>query len=144
METKDDDRPLIDREAPEAAVELVADGDGTGLVGSRRLEPEDRDRASLATTRPEFVGHRPHQEAPDPRVEPAGIAQGRKVPPAADERLLDGILGAVRVPQHEAGDGVEAVDHGRGDQVERVSIAAPGAGHAIDLLGRHGTLRPGS
>ena len=38
-----------------------------------------------------------HDEPVQPRVEPVGVAQPADVPPGGDERLLDGVLGALAV-----------------------------------------------
>jgi hypothetical protein len=44
--------------------------------------------------------------------------------PTADEGLLDGVLGELRVAEHQLGDRVEAVDLARGEQRKGVSIPA--------------------
>ena len=64
-----------------------------------------------------------HQQAAQPGLEPIGIAQGRQVTPATDERLLCGVLGTVGVAQHGACRREQAVDRLGGDGRERVSIA---------------------
>jgi hypothetical protein len=48
----------------------------------------------------------------DPGVETRGVAERREVTPAADERLLDGVLSAISVPENKSGDRIEAIDHG--------------------------------
>ena len=45
----------------------------------------------------------------EPRLEPIGVAQCRKLPPHLDERYLDRVLGEVRVAQDPMGDEDAAV-----------------------------------
>ena len=59
------------------------------------------------------------------RIEALDVAELGQLAPAADEGLLDGILGEVRVSQDQTSDRVETVDLASGEQPERVSI--PGA-----------------
>ena len=73
-------------------------------------------------------------EAVQPRVEALGIAEGRKVPPRAEQRLLAGILGAVLVAQDSVREGVAAIDVARGQRCERVAIACCCPNYEILLL----------
>ena len=74
------------------------------------------------------------QEEPvEPGVEAVGVAQGGQVPPASDERLLDGVLGAVGVPEDESGGGVEPADRGACKHGEGVMIALPRSLHEVPL-----------
>jgi hypothetical protein len=73
-------------------------------------------------------------EAVQPGVESLGIAERRKVPPRAKQRLLAGILGAVLVAQDPVGEGVAAIDVARGQRCERVAIACCCPNYEILLL----------
>jgi hypothetical protein len=75
-----------------------------------------------------------YDEAVQPSVEPIWIAEGRKVPPRAKQRLLAGILGAMLVAQDPVGEGVAAIDVARGQRRERVAIAYCCPNYEILLL----------
>jgi len=55
------------------------------------------------------------------------VKELRQLPPAPDERLLDGVLGEVRVAQDELADRVETVDLAGSQLPEGIPIAAPGS-----------------
>jgi hypothetical protein len=72
-------------------------------------------------------------------VESRRIAQPRQAAPRPDERLLDGILGELRVPEDEAGRGVQA-PAGRADELgEGLPVASSRSVHESVLV--HGPLR---
>ena len=79
-----------------------------------------------------------NDQAVQPGVEPLAVAQRRKVAPGAEQRLLGGVLGAVRITQDPVGQGIAAVDAGRHQGRERVLVAIPGP---LDELGLHLQLR---
>jgi len=64
-----------------------------------------------------------HEDPIHPGVEAVDVAELRELPPAPDERLLNGVLGQVWVAQDEPGDRVEAVDLARGELPERLAVA---------------------
>ena len=70
-------------------------------------------------------------ETVQPGVEPPGIAKTRQLPPAVDQRLLDGVLGEVGVAEDQASERVEAVERIRHQHVERVAIAVCRALHEL-------------
>ena len=75
-----------------------------------------------------------HHEAVQPVVERRGVTQPRQAAPGPDERLLDGILGQLRVAEDEAGGGVQA-RAGRADELgEGVPVASPRSLHESDLV----------
>ena len=96
--------------------------------GSREARP----RCSCAW-RPGAVAAGVEEDPVKPGIEAIGIAQGGQVPPASDERLLDGVLRAVRVPQDEPGRGVEPTDRGACQHGEGVMIALPCSLHEVSL-----------
>jgi hypothetical protein len=48
-----------------------------------------------------------HREPMQPGVEPVRIAEARKVPPRADESILNSVLRQVGIPKDQPGGGVE-------------------------------------
>ena len=82
---------------------------------------------------PELIAAGVEEEPVEPGVEAIGVAQGGQVPPAPDERLLDGVLGAVRVLQDESSRGVQPADRGACQHGEGVMIALPRSLHEVSL-----------
>ena len=74
---------------------------------------------------PELVGCRTHEDSVQPPVEALDVPQLGQLAPAADEGLLDGVLGEVRVAEDESGDRVEAVDLAGSELPEGFPIPAP-------------------
>src|SRR5688572_25290330 len=66
-----------------------------------------------------------------PGLEPRWVAQRPKLAPAADEALLDRLFARVAIPQDAAGDGIQPVVQGRGEGIERLSVACLGADHEL-------------
>jgi hypothetical protein len=60
-----------------------------------------------------------------PRVEPVSLAEAGQVPPGSDERVLDGILGEVWIPNDQPGGGVEPPDRAVDELGEGSMIASP-------------------
>ena len=52
------------------------------------------------------------------------IPQARQLLPCPDEALLDGVVGAVEVPQDAMGQRVQAIERDRGHRLERVMVSA--------------------
>ena len=63
------------------------------------------------------------------------LAQGGQVAPAAHERFLGSVLGAVRVAKDQACDGVAVIDDAGGKDLESIVIAAA---RPLDQLAVHG------
>ena len=89
-----------------------------------------------APGRPELIAAGVEEEPVEPGVEAIGIAQGGQVPPAPDERLLDGVLRAVGVLQDESSRGVQPADRGACQHGKGVMIAIPCPLHEVSLHGR--------
>src|SRR6478672_11997290 len=85
-----------------------------------------------------FVGAGIDEEAAEPGVEPLDVPQAGKLSPRVDERLLDGVLGALPVPEDQAGNGVEAVASGGRQGLEGLVIAVP---RRYDVVALHRSLR---
>ena len=124
---QDEDRPLVDREPAEGALQLVAIGDGGAPI-----------RASMAR-RPAAPGRSPTSAAPaglvvagvdedpvDPGLEALGLPQVRQPPPGEDEGVLQRVLGEPRVAQDPVGDRVERVADLVHQDGERLSVAPTG------------------
>ena len=67
-------------------------------------------------------------------VERRGVTQPRQAAPGPDERLLDGILGQLRVAKDEAGGGVQARAGCADEFGEGVPVALPRSIHESDLV----------
>jgi hypothetical protein len=65
------------------------------------------------------------QDSVQPGVEPVRLPQARQVSPAPNERLLDGLFGAVVVPQDQAGNPIEMVDDASHEDVVRIPVPVP-------------------
>ena len=89
-------------------------------------------------TTPELVVDGMHQETTEPGIEPVDLAQRWQVAPAAHERLLGGVLGAVRVSQDEPRDAVQVIDDAGREDLEGIVIAAA---RPLDQLAVHGPSR---
>ena len=73
-------------------------------------------------------------QAVEPVVERRGVTQPRQAAPGPDQRLLDGVLGQIRVAQDEAGRGVQA-RAGRADEFsEGMPVASPRSIHESELV----------
>ena len=120
---EDDDRPMVDRQGSEGALELVAVRQVVGGVGDGRLELEDPDLRLETVPASELLGDRVEEQLPDPRLELGGVAEAGQVAPTADERLLDRVLRDICVLRDEPGDRVEPVDHVEHEHVERIAVA---------------------
>ena len=78
----------------------------------------------------------------EPGVEAIDVAQGGQVPPASDERLLDGVLGPVGSSKDESRGGVQSADRGACQHGEGVMIALPRPLHEVSLHVRPRPARP--
>jgi pimeloyl-ACP methyl ester carboxylesterase len=135
VEVQDDDGSDLRFEAGQRPLELVAIRDQRGGVERRRIVGRrqlDLDHASLALADlfETGVGHHGVQ----PVVERARIAQPRQAAPGPDERLLDGILGEVRVSEDEAGGGIQTRTGRAGKVGEGLPVASPRSLHKPVLV----------
>ena len=131
---KDDHGALVGIEVTDATLDEVPVG-GSRL-GVRHREGMDLGKLDLdapALGDPELIAAGVEEEPVKPGIEAIGIAQGGQVPPASDERLLDGVLRTVRVPQDEPSRGVQPTDRGACQQRKGVMIAFPCSLHEVSL-----------
>ncbi len=68
----------------------------------------------------------------------SGSRSSGEIAPAADQRLLNGVLRAVEIPKDQPGDPVQVIDERGHQDVERVSITLPRQPHQLRL--RHRSL----
>ena len=123
-------------------VEVVSRGDGARHVRRRRLvaleQADARDVAAFAAgLRVAGVD----DEAVQPSVEAVDVAEHRQVAPCAQQGLLRGVLGTVRVAQDPVGKGVAAIGGRRHQGCECVLVALPGP---LDELGLHWSAPAGA
>ena len=83
----------------------------------------------------------PHHQAVEPVVERRRVTQPRQAAPGPDERLLDGILGQLRVAEDEAGRGVQARAGRASELREGVPVASLRSLHESDLVHDRLSLR---
>ena len=123
-------RAMVDRQAAEAALELVAIDDRAqvvvrdGLV--HRQQPEVRRPAALF---PALGVAGAHEEPVRPGLEAGRVAELREVLPDGEQRLLRRVLGEIEVAQDPARHGKEPIGDLGGDEGVRllVTVAGPGS-----------------
>jgi hypothetical protein len=131
---EDDDGPMIHGESRERSVQEVPISDLVRLIGDGRLDRDGLDGRLEAAPSSDFVGGCPDEDPVQPTLEPVGLPELGQLPPAAHERLLDGILGEVRVAEDEAGGGIQA-RAGRADELgEGMPVAFPCSNHEPVLV----------
>ena len=122
---QDEDGPLIRRQPPEAAFELIPIRDGQQVVGRGRSVDRQRPEVGAPTTLARRLGDADVDEhAAEPRVEPVRIAEPSQVTPGDHQRVLDGVLGPIDVAEDAVGDREEPVDPGT-CQVDECRPVAP-------------------
>ena len=131
---KDDDGALLRVEVTDATLDLVSVGRSRlGVRYRERMDLGKLDLDASALDGPELIAAGVEEEPVQPGVEAIGIAQRGQVPPASDERLLDGVLRTVWVPQDEPSRGVQPTDRGACQQRKGVMIASPCSLHEVSL-----------
>ncbi len=105
-----EDGTLVRHEPSEPAVQLVTIGDREEVVGcGEAVHGQDmelrRPPAFTCRLRDADVG----EQAVDPGVEAVRIAEARKVAPGDHQRILQGILGPIDIPEDPVRDREESV-----------------------------------
>jgi hypothetical protein len=129
-----DDGSLLRLEPAHAALDLFP-------VGGRRLSVHHRDWKELGKLDLEasplgkalLVPTGIQEEPVEPSVEAINVAKSGQVPPAPDERLLDGVLCSIGISKDETGRGIQPADRGACQHGEGVMIAFPGSLHEFPL-----------
>ena len=121
---QDEDGAFIRREPSESALELVAVSNVEESVGRDRPVQGQDPKVRRPTTFTRGLGDADvGQQAVDPGVESTRIAKPRKVTPGDHQRILEGILGSIDVPQDPMCDREEPVAT-RMDQVHEGLLVA--------------------
>jgi hypothetical protein len=140
---KNDDRAVFGIEVADAALDQIPVGRsrlGVGHRGRMDLGKLDLDDSSLDS--PELVAAGVEEEPVEPCLESVGVAQGGQVPPASDERLLDGVFSEVGVLEDESSRGVQPADRGACQHGKGVMIALPRSLHEVSLHVALASARP--
>ena len=99
-----EERPLIGRQPPEPAFELVPVGQREHVVGSRRSFDREDPQVCRPPPLPRgVVDAFMDDEAMEPRIEPVRIAEPAQVAPGDHQRVLQGILGPVDIAEDSVG-----------------------------------------
>ena len=103
-------RSMVDGEPPEAALELVAIDDQAQAIRGHRLIGRQQAEVRRPATSPASLGVTgAHEEAVRPGLKACRVAELRKVPPDAQQRLLRRILGKAEVAQDPVRRGKEPI-----------------------------------
>jgi hypothetical protein len=131
---QDDHGALVGIEVADATLDEVPVGGGR--LGVRHREGMDLGKLDLDASvlgYPELIAAGVEKDPVKPGIEAIWIAQRGQVAPASDERLLDGVLSAVRVPEDEPSRSVQPTDRGARQQRKGVMIASPCSLHEVSL-----------
>jgi hypothetical protein len=110
VEVQNEDRALFDAQAPEATLDLVAVSEARNGIVDRSGSPFHRVIDPEAPATPVSLPvAAADDEAMEPRIPGLRITEGTHVSPGRDERVLDCVLGAVRIAEDERRDGVETI-----------------------------------
>ncbi len=144
-----EDRPLLGRQPPEPALDLVAIGERGEVIRRRRSvdrqDPNGRDPGALAA-RLRIADVDEHSL--EPGVEPLRIAEAGQLAPGDHQRLLHRVLGEADVAEDAARDPEEQVAPRPGQDGERLPVPALGLLHEVaihslrPLGGAHRVRRP--
>ncbi len=138
---QDEDRPVLDRDTPEGAVERIALDDREQAIRPDR--PVDRQDSDMGRPRPATpgLGVAGMDEQPaNPSLEAGRVAKRRELAPGRDEGALQGVLREIGITENPDGYREESVA-GRVDQGrERIAIAVTGSDdevfHQVSLSDR--------
>ena len=104
------DRPFARAEAPESTVELVALRDPKEFVGRWRIVERQEAEVRCHPPFPPGLGNADvREESVDPGVEAVRIAEVPQITPGDHQRVLQGILGPIDIPEDPMRDREEAV-----------------------------------
>jgi hypothetical protein len=115
MVVEDDDGAMLGRELAEGGLELVARDDRGRHVGRFRSHAQHTNLGDVASLAARLDVARVHDEPVEPGIESLDVTKRGQVAPGAQQRLLDSVLRPMRVAQDPVGEGVAAIDAGRGD-----------------------------
>ena len=100
-EPKHQKRSILLTQTANEPLNLIPSCDLAGLIRHwRRLQFAKRDRGVAVVTPPVQFKGRVDGHSPEPRQPPIGVAKSRKLAPGANECLLRGVLGVMRVAEY--------------------------------------------
>ncbi len=115
-------RPFVGSESPKATVELVAISQSQKIVGGGRMverkHVEVRDPSALS---PDVGNTDIREESVNPGVEAVRIAEVPQITPGDHQRVLQGILGPIDIPEDPVRDREEAIT-ARANQVDECRL----------------------
>lgn len=120
---KDDGRPLLWFETPEASFELVAIGDPERGIGHRLGWANGSELGAPALLPARLLRTGIDRQPPHPGAEAVGIAQLRQSAPRLHEHFLHGIVSTIDIAQDETGEREEPVALGDGESLEGFVVA---------------------
>lgn len=124
---EDDDGAVVLAQVVEGPPELIAHRDiADAIVGGAEHIREIDDADAEATMASAVRAACPYDKPVGPGIEAIRIAQAGQVAPEGDERLLDRVLGGVRVAQDPAGHEIQASQRGPSQELVRVAVAGLG------------------
>ncbi len=119
---QDDDRTLLDRQAAESTLQLIAIRERAGCVGNRWLDRRNNDACDECPLSAALVIARPNDQPIEPCVKAPRITQRRQVSPGDQERGLHRVFRLVTIVDDAHGDGVQTIDRRRCQRPERVAV----------------------
>src|SRR5450759_2097704 len=104
-EPKHQKRSILLTQTANEPLNLIPSRDVAGFIGQRHwLQFAKRDRGVAVATPPVQFKGRVERHSPEPRQPPIGVAKSRKLAPGANECLLRGVLGVMRVAEYREGE----------------------------------------
>jgi hypothetical protein len=133
--------PLVVGQSTEGTFDLVPVGGralqvvGGPRVGRSRVRQSGREDLGdvPALVSAGLPVARPDEEAMQPGIELVRVSEAADVAPRLHERVLDGVVGTIRVPEDQPGGRIEAEADAGGERREGLSIASLGPGHELRL-----------
>ena len=126
VEVKDEYGALLDGKPSEATLDLIAVLDIRAGIVDRGWKPRDRVIEALPPAlTPAFAVTGSNEDAMEPAIPRLRVTESAHVPPGEDERVLNRVLGAIRVAEDEGRDGVEAIGRRLCQGRERGVITGP-------------------
>ena len=117
-------RTMVNRESPEAALELVAIDDRAQAIRSHRLVSRQEMEVGRRATYPaSLCVAGAHQKPVRPGVKARRVTELWEVPPDGQQRLLRCVLGEIGVPQDPVRHRMESVAGGNGKACKCLFVA---------------------
>ncbi len=131
---KDDDRALLGIQVTHATRQVVpVSRERLAIAHGERGDLGERDLDASPPRLAQLIAAGVQEEPVEPGFEAIGVAKGREVPPAADHRLLDGLVRTVGIAQDERGCRLQPAHRGACEYGEGVMIALPRSFHEVPL-----------